>query len=365
MGSRSTTNVHAKHNSRITSKDDADNIKIESMTDEPLIDVHSAQSLLNAVRQGNQTIVESLLNAGAHIHIETADSDGWTACHIAAARRFEGVLRLLLALAPNLSLENARRQTPLDIVLSTWEPVIRDTSVDSTNARIVAMLIAAGSPIRQRHGASLCMAAAKSTELIQALVDRGVVISDLRDQHGHTPLHLAVRSDCHDVVQMILHTVPDYDVDAVDAYGASCCHFAVNRRRSKSLRWLIEAGANVDIANDDTLTPLHEACQNGDLDFTLLLLAACADVHVRTGIGNTPLHFVARGQWSAAEITLNLALMLLAAGADLDATNDEGVTAREILLGRGRRRRRGLHNPDKVDAARQSIAKLRLDLNST
>jgi len=46
---------------------------------------------------------------------------------------------------------------------------------------------------------------------------------------------------------------------------------------------------------------------------------------------------------------------LLAAGADLDATDDTGVTVREVFA-------RVTIDPDRVEVARREIAKARLDL---
>ena len=53
---------------------------------------------------------------------------------------------------------------------------------------------------------------------------------------------------------------------------------------------LLAHGPEVNARDDDSLTPLHGAAQEGYKDMVELLLANKADVNARDGDGRTPLH---------------------------------------------------------------------------
>jgi ankyrin repeat protein len=64
-------------------------------------------------------------------------------------------------------------------------------------------------------------------------------------------------------------------------------------------------------------TPLERA---GLQEVALMLIAKGADISARDNQGNTLLHKAARNDW------MNLAQLLLAKGADVNAKNNEGKT---------------------------------------
>ncbi len=74
----------------------------------------------------------------------------------------------------------------------------------------------------------------------------------------------------------------------------------------------------VDNLGDSGWAPLHEAAKAGWVDVIHYLLEKNADVNVRSALGSTPLH------WAAAGGHAEAARALLAAGGNLDATNYEG-----------------------------------------
>jgi len=87
---------------------------------------------------------------------------------------------------------------------------------------------------------------------------------------------------------------------------------------------LISRGTDIDTANVDGLTALHQACIDDNLDMVEFLVAHGADVNRGDNEGWTPLHATASCGF------LSIAKFLLEAGADVAAVNNDGELAIDI-----------------------------------
>lgn len=99
--------------------------------------------------------------------------------------------------------------------------------------------------------------------------------------------------------------VPDFDLyvreggalDDIDEYGFTFLTEAAISRQPRIAELLIERGVDINKPDVTGRTPLHWAIDNGDLDFTRLLLAKGADANAYTRAGlSTLVYPILRGQ---------------------------------------------------------------------
>ncbi|XP_055630717.1 protein phosphatase 1 regulatory subunit 12A-like isoform X5 [Toxorhynchites rutilus septentrionalis] len=87
---------------------------------------------------------------------------------------------------------------------------------------------------------------------------------------------------------------------------------------------LLETGADIDTANVDGLTALHQACIDDNLDMVEFLVQNGADVNRKDNEGWTPLHATSSCGF------LSIARYLIENGADLTAINSDGELALDL-----------------------------------
>jgi ankyrin repeat protein len=296
-------------------------------------------------------IVDLLLRFGARI--DDTDDDGRTACHVVSDFLATEVLALLLAQQPDLKLKCKNGLTPLDLALG-FDGLDHDM-------RMSAMLIEAGAPLDGSvDPRRLCAVAALNTSAIRTLLRRGVVVSELRDHEGRTPLHLAVCNAVHTmpVVDMLVNEC-GVDLEARTLSGRTCLHIACIHSNADAIRFFVAAGANVHATAHSGRTPLHIL---SDEKCTILLLAAGADVHARDKFGKTPLMELAfQFDDRDTQFMRPFVNVMIAAGADLDAADHNGKTARQVLLVDSQMTFDEAAPTEEVEAARREIVKARLD----
>lgn len=83
------------------------------------------------------------------------------------------------------------------------------------------------------------------------------------------------------------------DVNALDTRRATSgrrpLHYAALGNRAEMVRWLVQRGAQVNLANGSGFTPLHHAAESGSLDAIRVLLELGAEANARLPSGSTPL----------------------------------------------------------------------------
>ena len=99
-----------------------------------------------------------------------------------------------------------------------------------------------------------------------------------------------------------------------DGNNNTALHVAVDLQKHQAVEWLLAAGANPDIQNDQFKeTALHKACEEGDLKAVTLLLQGGADADLQDENGSSPVMLAAEAPKKAKQIVE----CLLAAGASV------------------------------------------------
>ncbi|XP_071450440.1 ankyrin repeat and death domain-containing protein 1A-like isoform X3 [Hetaerina americana] len=217
------------------------------------------------------------------------------------------------------------------------------------NTEIMEMLIAAKCDIeaKDKFGMRPVLMAAwhGHADAVRLLINCGASVNAVNKKQ-HTILHCAAHNNRLEVVNFLLDTLDEPNLEAVDAEKQTPLHHAALGGHSGVVRRILEAGASTNAIDKRGRTPLHAACERGHVEAVELLLlhrrpeaaakgdegAACPDVDVRDARdvdGNTPLHAAVENQQTQA------AILLLEHGAPPDAENAKGYTPLHVASSLG------------------------------
>ncbi|KAM5134169.1 B-cell lymphoma 3 protein isoform 1-T1 [Callospermophilus lateralis] len=222
-----------------------------------------------------------------------ADEDGDTPLHIAVVQANLPAVHQLVSLFQHggreLDIYNNLRQTPLHLAVITTLP------------SVVRLLVTAGaSPMAlDRHGQTAAHLACehRSPTCLRALLDSaapGTVDLEARNYDGLTALHVAVNTQCHEAVLLLLER--GADIDAVDIKsGRSPLIHAVENNSLSMVQLLLQHGANVNAQMYSGSSALHSASGRGLLPLVRTLVRSGADSGLKNCHNDTPL-MVARSR---------------------------------------------------------------------
>jgi ankyrin repeat protein len=199
-------------------------------------------------------------------------------------------LALLLAFNPFTASGETMNQTPLHAAAAAGD------------AATVGKLLSAGAAIDARDGsgatALLVATHANRVEAAKALVDAGADVNAKDNIEDSPYLYAGARGHLEILKMTLAHGA---DLKSVNRYGGTALIPASERGHVETVRTLIEAGVDVDHVNNLHWTALLEAIILGDggerhQRIVDLLVKAGANVNLADGDGVTPLqHARSRG----------------------------------------------------------------------
>lgn len=320
--------------------------------------------LQDAIRAGDSETIRRFLAQGGDPNTRRAPHDrNDTLLHMAARRRRPAIARMLIAAGARVNTLDALLSSPLAAAMDTY------------------FLVAARPPRGRLRVDPATLEVEPTTELVTMLVLAGANLSGLDRPLGEIssrlrgsyqpPLHLAARHGYVGALRLLL----EYGayVDGADFFGNTALHQALNNGQAEVAAALIAAGADVDRPRsqpgDPAETPLLMVVQSREYDtrqkvrLIRALAEAGADVNKTNTVGDTPLLAAVRHgterryaiigvadehgapawrveKWPvyeklpAAQVAA-LAVALRAAGADPEARDRDGSTARDLALAAG------------------------------
>ena len=235
--------------------------------------------LLHATSEGHTEIVELFLRHGTDVN--ASNVSGATPLHVACQKRYSHIVNVILSLSKNVAVDT------LD------------------GAGFTALHLASERGYQ---------------EIVKLVLAHGVNVNKA-DRSGCTPLLLASRERHCEVVQLLLDRVAKVDVP--DDHGRTALCYVSKLGDDAMARILLNAGASPNAVDDeDGWAPIHHAASRGNFETLNLLVAEGADINLFTrNHRRSVLHLAAQ---SESENTVKI---LLDAGANIEATDEYGITA--------------------------------------
>lgn len=140
-----------------------------------------------------------------------------------------------------------------------------------------------------------------------------------------------VAKDLEDIKAWIHQRRDGFDpLHAFDGHGFSPLDRAVQTGDVSLVRFLIDQGVNVNLADKNGMTSMHFAAQTGALEALKLLVEHGANIHLKLGLEqDEPLYFALCGGHT------EVAAFLLRAGSSVNVKNSSNEGYLSVVLSRG------------------------------
>uniref|UniRef100_A0A7M5V2J9 Palmitoyltransferase n=1 Tax=Clytia hemisphaerica TaxID=252671 RepID=A0A7M5V2J9_9CNID len=161
-------------------------------------------------------------------------------------------------------------------------------------------------------------------DVVQYFLLKGAIVDQRGGTLNGTPLHWAIRQGLLDMVIMLMRHGADPSLE--DNEGCAGIHLAAQFGHSTIVAYLLSKGVDVDVMDQNGMTPLMWASYRSfGIDPLRLILNFGASVnYCDSNYKNTALH------WAIASSNTNSVPSLLKSGASLEATNNKGQTPADL-----------------------------------
>lgn len=233
--------------------------------------------LILAIDSGNFDYIESMIRAGADPNI--TDIYGHTALTVGNWNRDDRITELLINNGADVNLLNGYGRSPLQWTAS------RD------KVKSAQLLIEAGADINAKDNegrTALNLASYNGYNNVMVLLLKLGADINTQDNAGRTPLYWGAWYSEFDIVNSLV----SYGADMNIANRDNCTPLYVtliHKNKTKVARYLIQMGANVNLAGEYGYSPLHLAAERGSVVLMEMLISRGAELYTDDLKGNKPL----------------------------------------------------------------------------
>ena len=309
------------------------------------VDVVKESLLHLAARNGRDYLVTYFVENGCNVNAPSAN--GATCLHVGCENGHYTTVEYLLKYGAEVNAVNSADQTPLHIVASRGQ------------TKIVELLILhkANFSLRDKDGITALLAASINghQDTVRFIVQHGGNVEDT-DRNGNTIAHFAVANENYDILNLLSKREANLEVQNSD--GDTPLIKAVREGRKRVLKYLAGNQSDTNTQVNEGTRPLNVAILKGNLEIIRLLLERNAissksgmhilesarfgfldllrgfvakgdDINVKADNGESPLHAACEsGQ-------LAIVRYLCVHGALLDLHDNNGNTALHVAVGNG------------------------------
>lgn len=276
---------------------------IEEGADVNAIDSRMGQSpLMRAAASGNEDIARVLIENGANLN--AASSKGFRAIHIAALYGKKGIAEMLVSANAETQIPAGESGSPFLIALSEgYEEVARLLLTDDVNVNL--RNLDGSTPLHEAAGAGMM-------ELTRDLVERGADLTarlgtipgniyEPGRGGGTTPFLAAARGGHVNTMHLLLSAGANPHDQSDD--GAGSVLFATRSLNIEAIRLLLELDADVNATPPNRPTALHTAIRFGEDRIVEYLADNGANFDVQDHNSRTPLQ---EAEFEAPRSTIEL-----------------------------------------------------------
>ncbi|KAJ6662578.1 hypothetical protein lerEdw1_011715 [Lerista edwardsae] len=290
----------------------------------------SNESLLHiAAALGHMEVIDYLISKGAKLDIK--DKKGRTPLHRAAEKGHVNAVKVLLQAGASMYNLDQEGKTPLHLASQNQHTdVLRSILKEEARQH------------KNQHN-FLHMATLKDdSDLVEMLLKNGALV-DAKDEKGHTALGYAVSQGFEKTVKVLLEAGANTDSRIIDvAFNTnnqslfrllleyskglspetmvSALFKAIQKDLQGIVAALIESGADINALNDMQYTPLLVACEMGKTESAKILLEKGANLKDKTPNLSSALHLAVQGGASS------IVKILLHQGIDPNAAGQGNQT---------------------------------------